>query len=1124
MNKRIGRSILNVLMILTLTLLVYTPGFAQGQGPGQQFQATPLTPDSTFTNAGPKQFPSYKPGTGTVSVVVKLKGEPLATYSGGVPGFAPTNPKVTGAPQLDLRSKNSQAYLQHLAQLQNAFESKAFKAVPQAKSTHRFDVLLNAVSMLVPAEQVKTLATLPEVEAIYPDELLQVDTDNSPQFIGAPTVWNQLGGQESAGEGVIVGVLDTGIWPEHPSFSDPDPSGKPYAAPPPPPSGTPRACQFSGGANPGAPFTCNNKLIGAYRFMNTYEASISRLPSEYTSARDDDGHGTHTSSTAAGNAGVAASIFGIPRGTVSGIAPRARVIMYKVCGASGCFSSDSAAAVQQAILDGVNVINFSISGGANPYSDAVEQAFLNAYNAGVFVAASAGNSGPGLDTTDHRGPWVTTVAASTQNRAFENTATVTADGGASLTLHGASLTRGIGPAPVFVPTGAGADVRCDNPFAAGSVAGKIVVCQRGNTGRAQKGYNVLQGGAVGMILYNQAANVTDLETDNHFLPAIHIQFTDGQTLLSFISSHTNVQATLTQGVKVPAQGDVMASFSSRGGPNQTLGVSKPDITAPGVQILAGASPQHLTPADGGFALGPEGELFQAIAGTSMSSPHIAGSGALIKALHPNWTPGQIKSALMTTAWTQVVKEDGVTPANAFDDGSGRVDLNKAGNPGLTFDETAAGYVAHQNDLWNANYPSVYVPVMPGVITLQRTAHSTLPYDNPWELQVKGATDFTVAVANNLTVPANGNATFNITIDARNVPIGQVRMATLYLVDRATQGAHTLHIPITFVRKQAPVTLTKSCSPSTIAKGAVTNCVVTFQNTTFNNATVSVIDSMPQLLDLVPASVVGGVVSSDKKTVSFNGTLAAAQPPNVTVAAGSAPFGYLPLSGTPISSVGDETISNFTVPAFTYGGQTYTRVGMVSDGYLVVGGGTGADVQFVNQNLPDPTRPNNVLAPFWTDLNPAFGGAMRAAVLSSGSNSWIVFDWQGVVNFSNRQPNTFQVWLPFATNTGTVNGVSANQTFFAYGTITTGEGGALTIGAENIFGNRGQNYYFNGTGSLPAPNSGVYVNSAAGAPGETHTIRFSATGNSYGKWVNYAQLTSNLFQGTSIASFAGEVTK
>ena len=282
------------------------------------------------------------------------------------------------------------------------------------------------------------------------------------RFLGAPTIWNQLGGQESAGEGVIVGILDTGIWPEHPSFSDPDPSGKAICCSPPPLSGS-RECQFSGGANPGASFTCNNKLIGAQRFMATYEGIRALVPGEFTSARDDDGHGTHTSSTAAGNAAVPASVFGVSRGPVSGIAPRAHVIMYKVCGLNGCYSSDSAAAIQEAITDGVNVINFSISGGNSPYSDAAELAFLDAYNAGVFVATSAGNSGPSPDTTNHRGPWVATVAATTQNRAFETTATITGGTGV-LTLAGASITGGVRrQLDIVVP----ADTYCANPFGAG---------------------------------------------------------------------------------------------------------------------------------------------------------------------------------------------------------------------------------------------------------------------------------------------------------------------------------------------------------------------------------------------------------------------------------------------------------------------------------------------------------------------------------------------------------------------------------------------------------------------------------------------------------------------------------
>ena len=1118
MNKKhFGIRLFYLLMVAVLVVGMGAPSAAYAQDTGP-FTATPLTPDSTISVTKA----DINAATGMASVIVKLKGDSLASYQGDIPGLPATSPSKTGQKKLNVKSKESQAYLSYLGNQHKAFTDAATRSIPQAKAGQDFSVVINAVAMTVPADQITALASLPDVAGVYPDEILHPETDNSPQFIGAPTIWNQMGGQENSGDGVVVGVIDTGIWPEHPSFSDPDPSGKPYAAPPATPSGTPRLCQFSGGSNPGPAFTCNNKLIGAYLKMDTYAAVIGLSAPEYTSARDADGHGTHTSSTAAGNAGVAASIFGVSRGVVSGIAPRAQVEMFKVCGAQGCFSSDSAAAVQQAIADGVDVINFSISGGANPYSDVVELAFLDAYNAGIFVAASAGNSGPAADTTDHRGPWVTTVAASTQNRAFENTLTLTADGGASLTLTGTSLTAGVGPAPVYVST---TDPLCNSPFAPGSVTGMVVVCERGVTGRAEKGYNVLQGGAAGMILYNQAANVTDLETDNHYLPATHIQYSQGTQVLDFLAAHTNVMATLTEGAKVTAQGDVMASFSSRGGTGQTLGVSKPDITAPGVQILAGASPVHLPPDQGGVALGPEGELFQAIAGTSMSSPHIAGSGALLKAEHPDWTPGQIKSALMTTAWMQVVKEDGVTPATTFDDGSGRVNLNKAGDPGLTFDVSASDYVLHAADLWNVNYPSIYLPALAGQITLQRTAHSLLSHSSPWDVSVVGATDFTVMVPNNLVVPANGNATLTITIDARNVPVGQVRSATLYLKERATQGARTLHIPITFIRKQAPVTLNKTCSPATFAKGQTTTCTITFQNTSFNPANVAVVDQLPNALMLVNGSLTGASATPNGKTISFSGALPPALPPDVAIGVGSSPVGgYLPLSVfgiQPISGVGDETASNFNVPAFTYAGATYSRIGVVSDGYVIIGGASSAsDIQFMNQNLPDPTRPNNVIAPFWTDLNPGAGGAVRIATLSDGSDTWIVIDYAAVKEYSTNTFNTFEVWIG-------VNGDAhpGEDISIAYGPVQgNGDGGLLTVGAENVFGNRGGNYDYNGSGTLPAEGTQLVVTGAAGAPSEPHVITFKATGIQYGQWVNTAQMTSDLFQGVSIAPFSGEVTK
>jgi subtilisin family serine protease len=1053
-----------------------------------------------------------------VSIIVKLGVEPLASYKGTIPGLNATSPSVTGQNSLDPQSNDSRRYLAYVNNQLGNFETSVKAAVPGAQVTGRFTYVYGGLSMLVPGSRINDVAKQPGVVSIQRDELLQLDTDRSAKFIGAQRIWSQLGGQQNAGEGVIVGVLDTGAWPEHPSYSDPDPLGKPYQAPPPPLSGT-RACEFMGGANPGSPFTCNNKLIGADRFMATYDAVIGLLTTEFSTARDDDGHGTHTSTTAAGNRGVEASIFGVPRGAVSGIAPRAHIMAYKVCGNQGCFQSDSVAAIQKAIADGVNTLNFSISGGNNPYSDPVELAFLDAYNAGIFVAASAGNSGPGAETVAHRGPWVTTVAASTADRAFKNTVTLTANGGATLTLQGVSLTAGIS-----TPTSAvsAADAPYNDPFCAaatadGAFAGKIVVCQRGaGIGRIQKGFNIKQRGAVGMILYNNATNVTDQETDNHYVPASHIQFADGQSVLSFLASNTGVNATITAGETSTQQGDVMASFSSRGGPGQPLGISKPDLTAPGVQILAGNTP---APASAATGAQPAGELFQAIAGTSMSSPHVAGAAALLKDLRPAWTPGQIKSALMTTARQAVMKEDGITPATPFDVGSGRINLLKASNPGVTFDVAGADFVTFRNELYRANYPSFYHPAMPGKVTVQRTLQSVLTTNSTWEIRVKGASaGLKITVPAKVSIQAGGKKTFDITIDGRDLPLGAVRHASLVL----TSGERVVVFPITIVRGQAVTTLTQTCSPASFPRNTNTSCTLKVINPTFDDASVNLVDTLPSRLRLVPGSVLGGSQSGNR--VLFNGVIPASQPSDVTIGAGSSPVGdYLPLSAfgiSPVDGVTDDSITNFTVPAFLYGGEIYTQVGFSSNGYAVVGGGGSPDNTINNQNLPNSSRPNNLLAPFWTDLNPSTtgAGALRIGTLTDGSDTWIVLDWNNVREYSQPRLASFQIWLGINSDAHPEEDIS-----YAFGTIQgNGDGGFLTVGAENKFGNRGQNQYFNGSGILPAAGTQLRVTTTAGSV-SSHAITFQARGVTAGNWTNYAEMTSSTFFGTSIARFSGRVT-
>ena len=754
-----------------------------------------------------------------VSVVVKLDDDPVVSYRGTVPGLAPTTREAPGAGRASRGTPPIQAYRAHLAQKHAAFEAAASALVPGARVTHRFDVVLGGVAMTVPEDRISQLAQLPGVKAVYRDPRLRLHTDTSPQFIGAVSAWAKLGGHERAGEGIVVGILDSGIWPEHPSFSDPDAQGKLY----PPPPTVPAGCDFGGGANPGPSFTCNNKLIGAYRFMASYDRCVADgdcvLAGDFTSARGSDGHGTHTASTAAGNAKVAAQIFGIDRKHVSGVAPRAHVIAYKVCGPETCFGSDAVAAIQQAILDDVDVINFSIGGGSDPYQDVVELAFRDAYAAGVFVAASVGNSGPAAGTAEHLGPWVTTVAASTETRSFQTTLSLVGEDGVKLKLAGVSVTPGIATArPVVISDG---DPSCEKTTPA-DLGGKIVVCE-GGINRLEKSFNVAQRGAAGMILVNDADD-QNLLSDNHSVPSVHITKGSGDTLTAFLGAHRGVSASFPVSVARQARGDVIARFSSRGGP-LVLGVSKPDLTAPGEQIQGAQTPEPADPAD------PPGQLFQAIAGTSMSSPHVAGAAALLKSLHPDWTPGQIKSALMTTASTAgLVQHDGVTPFTPFDAGAGRVALAAAQAPGVTFDVPVSDYVAHEDDLWTVNQPSIFVPdIAPNVLTVQRTARSVIGSATTWALSVvpPASPGLVVTVTPTLTVPAGGSTPFDLQIDKTGVPAGETRHVTL----RLTSSVATLHMPITAAGLIArpDLIVTEVTAPSTGTRGAPLASSATIKN-------------------------------------------------------------------------------------------------------------------------------------------------------------------------------------------------------------------------------------------------------------------------------------------------------
>jgi subtilisin family serine protease len=1093
-------------MIVALLLLATAaPGGAQEAPPPLQPQGgltagQPISGDKAPSSRLARSDPALLARTdaASVRVMIKLDYDSVATYEGGVEGIPATSPAVTGH-ALTRRSSAERRYGTYIDGKVSSFVTALGRAVPQAKVGARVDVVYGGVAAVVPANKVKDIAAMPGVVAVQKNALNHPLTDSSPDFIGAPTLYKQLGGANNAGKGVIFGDLDTGLWPEHPSFADHGNLG----APPAPPGGGTRECNF--GDNPLTPqtdvFPCQDKLIGGAHFTDDYDAAIGDDPFAGT-ARDFEGHGTHTSSTTAGGQVDDVHVLGIPRGDIHGIAPGAWIMEYKVCGPQGCLNSDSTRAVEQAILDGVDVINFSISGGTQPFNDPVELAFLDAYAAGVFVSTSAGNDGPTAGTANHLSPWTTSVAASSQLREFGSDLKLTAGNGDTLTVHGATLTHGVPTAtPVVLASevpGYG-DQFCGTAPPPGLFAGKVVACQRGgNIARVLKGFNVLAGGGAGLVIYNPT--LADAETDNHFLPAIHLY--DGSQFLTFLHAHTGVTGSWADGKKQNLQGDVMTSFSSRGPAGAFI---KPDITAPGVQILAGNTPWPGDPADGA---GPPGELFQAIAGTSMAAPHVAGSGVLLAALHPEWTPGQIRSALMTSAVTDVVEQDRTTPANPFDMGSGRIDLTKAGAVPLTFDETADRFFALGADPVNAvnlNIPSVNAPVMPGEVTTTRTAKNISGRRQQFTVSIDQPAIGTISVQpRRFTLGVGQSITLNITIQAP-VP-GDQQFGTIHL--NGGRNVPALHLPVAFVPKQSDVSLVQSCSPASIQQRATSACTVAATNNTFSDTTVDISTEVGRGLRV--AGTDGGQQTGPRTARLPDVHLAGRQPGVPSVDPGSL-FGYLPLDqfGVTPQAIGDEQIINFDTPVFDYAGQSWDRIGVTSDGYLVVGGGDAQDVNCCSiPDGPDPARPNNVLAPLWTDLDGTNSDGILADVLTDGTNSWIVIESR-LNLFGTDDLQTFEVWI----------GIDGTEDItYAYNPdkLPSDPGMDFLVGAENILG----------AGDMEAvvPTGDLRVTSTDGVPGDTASYIVFARGRDQGTWPVTSSMTADGVSGTTVVTSNVAVTR
>ncbi len=1019
-------------------------------------------------------------GSNLVSVVVKLRYAPVASYRGNLKGLRATSPRVTGR-KINSRSAAVRAYGRYIARREASFRSALAVRIPAAKVGRPLRLVYGGLALRVPANRVADVLRLPGVTAVQRDTLQHPRTDAVSSFIGATTVTNAIGGGSgTAGQGTVFADLDTGIWPEHPSFVD---HGNLIPAPA---SAAPRPCVF--GDNPltpaADPFVCNNKVIGGAAFLDTYHAVAGDEHFPGT-ARDSEGHGTHTTSTAAGGPVANAPIFGIDRGPLAGVAPGAHILAYKVCGPQGCFASDSAAAVAQAIIDGADVINFSIGGGDSGAPDPVDLAFLDAYNAGVLTSASAGNSGPGAGSVEHFWPWYMTVAASTQQRQFQSTLTVTGDG-QTLSLVGSSITHGVTTASPIVNAGdvpgyTGGNL-CEAPGAPGTFTGMIVICTRGVNGRAEKGFNVFSGGAAGMVLANVGPGPT--MSDNHFLPTVHLENGDGADLQAFLVAHPNSTATFNDGVKGAGQADRMTEFSSRGPGGLYL---KPDVTAPGIQILAGNTPAPDDPAGG-----PAGEYFQAIAGTSMSSPVNAGAALLLSALHPAWSPGQVKSALMTTATTEVVKEDGTTPADALDFGAGRIDLTQAGRPGLTISESATNFAAHAldpNAAIDLNIPSINASVMPGIVKVERTVQNVSGRTLHYRTSGASGPGWRVSVEpRSFKIRPGRSVTLQVTIDGREAEVGAQVLTSIGLRQTTSRRvARSLHVPVAFIRAQGGVSLAVECAPTSIARGGRGACDVDVQNNTLAPADVTATTRLSRQLRVTG---VNGATQHGRQRVTATATLAGREPSTPTVAPGAPPAGFLDLSlfGIPAIPFGDEDVADFTTPAFVYGDATATAISVSSNGWLAVGG-TTAGATFTPQLMPDPAEPNNTLAPFWTDLDATNARGLLVGTLTDGSLSWLVVQWDSAVfGAAPTDPLVqMQAWIG-------LNGTQDISFTYDPANLPAGTplGGDLIVGAENDDGSRGSNLGLNVT-----PTQDLVVTSTAGTPGEVLHYRVGYRGEAPG---------------------------
>ncbi|MBY6225998.1 S8 family serine peptidase [Ferrimonas balearica] len=935
-------------------------------------------------------------------------------------------------------------------ELSNALHTEGINA----GIVHRFSTVINGVVLSGSNLSATEIAAIPVVKAVFPERYYSVSLDSSQDLIRAPVLWERLGQPRHAGQGVKVAIIDSGIFPEHPMFSDEGMQPASQHRP-----------QDDYCATVDSTF-CNNKVIAARWISPTFPV----WQDEHMSPRGFNGHGTHVAGIAAGN--PVTTEFKGQHLSLSGVAPGAYLMVYKALYATANNPNSASGsnimllqALEHAINDGADVINNSWGGAVgmdpalSPFKDAIEAAEA----AGVVVVNSAGNSGPSANTIGCPGCIEAgiTVANSTHGRFISHF--LKPDGFDPMVAEPAltNLTEREIRAPI-VTSDQLSNIEGCQPFPENSLQGQMVLLQRGTCSFVTKALNAHAAGAIAMLIFNDrpSAPIT-MAMPASPIPAAMISQFDGASLLSVTGNGASIMASLSaQDLRLVSKpfADYLSPTSSRGS-NGDPHILKPDITAPGTDILSAFPTQQINGQSLSYAM---------LSGTSMAAPHVAGAAALMRQLHPDWSATEIKTALTSSSHRDNLrKEDNTSMATPFDVGAGRLDLDAAARAVLTFNK--ASYTN----------PNCVTQCQFTVVATNRGNREA-----SWEISAQLANaEVVITPARVLLAPGVAQ---EITVKFNSLHMETDRW---HFGEVVFSGSSNAHLPVAILH-----TLSSNGGmtalygdKSSLGYGEQSNYYARFTNNSFNeeiDVTLEVSQSLALDQDSIRIqsnSSSGGRFDFDHEHNRVNWTglldtqfMAIKRTHVPGIATQAHPTNRVPCPG----GCDEASLVYRTRVPFAFNGDDYEVITLSSNGFLVIGE-TQINSGWRNQKLPDVSTPNSLIAPFWTDLN--LLGDEEAPSNTSGNGSmhlyevlgddneplWLVVDWIDVQAYGapSAQQYSFGVWLGAGPNKGT-----NLMAYYDLGPLPA----QLTVGVEDSGGNNGTVRYFNGAGFEPKAGESLKV--------------------------------------------------